>query len=340
MNPKWLGLILGAIPPLCAQPDSALLERLTRQFRPAPRTFAFAAIGDQQYGEEGERKWPGLVASIHAHARELKFVVHVGDMKSGSSPCSDAVFEDRLRSFNQFRIPFILTPGDNEWTDCHRPAAGGFDSLERLARLRQMFFAGDASLGRKKLRLGRQSSDPRYTQYRENALWAEGGFVFATLHIVGSNNNLGRNPANDAEYEERNAATLEWMRTAFALARRNRFLGVVLMFQADPLFPLTGGARAATTSGFVDTLRTLEREALDFGGPVLVIHGDTHYFRFDKPLARSQGAGVVDNVFRLEVPGEADVHWVRVEVDPRTPDSPFRIQHMTVLAKPLRGTIR
>lgn len=339
MTHRWM-LLLAAALPLTAQPDAALLDRLTKQFRPTNRAFSFAAIGDQQYDEEGERKWPDLVASIHAYARELKFVVHMGDIKNGSSPCSDAVLEDRLRSFNRFLIPFILTPGDNEWTDCHRAAAGGFDSLERLARLRQMFFSGDSSLGRKRRPLVRQSSDPRYSQFRENALWTEAGFVFATLHIVGSNNNLGRDAINDAEYEERNTATLDWMRTAFAMAHHNNFAGVVLMFQADPLFPLTGGARANTTAGFVDTLRTLEREALDLGKPVLVIHGDSHYFRFDKPLARSQGGGVVENVFRLEVPGESDVHWVRVEVDPRTPDSPFRIQHMTVLPKPVPGPIQ
>jgi hypothetical protein len=316
--------------PLAAQPDPGLLDRLAREFRPAPRAFAFAAIGDQQYGKEGERKWPSLVSSINARAHELRFVVHVGDIKDGASPCSDALLEDRLRGFNQFRMPFILTPGDNEWTDCHRAAAGGFDSLERLERLRELFFSSGTSLGQKRRALRSQSSDPRYVKYRENLLWTEGAFVFATLHIVGSNNNLGRDAANDAEYAERNAATLDWMRTAFALARRNAFAGVVLMFQADPLFPLTGGARAATTAGFLDTLRALEQEALAFGKPVLVIHGDSHYFRFDKPLARTRDGGVVDNVFRLEVPGETDAHWVRVEIDPRTPDSPFRIQHMTV----------
>jgi hypothetical protein len=40
----------------------------------------------------------------------------------------------------------------------------------------------------------------------------------------------------------------------------------------------------------------------------------------------------VDNFFRLEVPGDRDVHWVRVDVDPDAPESPFRVQHMTVKA--------
>jgi hypothetical protein len=153
--------------------------------------------------------------------------------------------------------------------------------------------------------------------------------VFAALHIIGSNNNLGRTPENDAEYKARNQATLDWMRTAFALAKANNFDAVVLMFQAEPFFPLTGGAKAQTTSGFTDTLRVMLEESQAFGKPVLAIHGDSHFFRFDKPLARADGKAL-DNFFRLEVPGEDDAHWVRVDVDPTTPSSPFRIQHITV----------
>ena len=34
----------------------------------------------------------------------------------------------------------VLTPGDNEWTDCHRVAAGEYQPLERLAKLREVFY--------------------------------------------------------------------------------------------------------------------------------------------------------------------------------------------------------
>ena len=42
--------------------------------------------------------------------------------------------------FRSLPVPVLYTPGDNEWTDCHRRRAGGFDPRERLTRLRQMFY--------------------------------------------------------------------------------------------------------------------------------------------------------------------------------------------------------
>ena len=45
------------------------------------------------------------------------------------------------------------------------------------------------------------------------------GVTFATLHIVGSNDNFGRTPEMDAEHIERKAANMVWMKQAFAAAR-------------------------------------------------------------------------------------------------------------------------
>jgi hypothetical protein len=104
----------------------------------------------------------------------------------------------------------------------------------------------------------------------------------------------------------------------------------VLVTQADFAFPLKVGEGFQSLAGWADSMRVLEEETVAFGKPVMMIHGDTHFFRFDKPLAHKGTQVVVDNFFRLEVPGDADAHWVRVDVDPGTPDSPFRIQHITV----------
>jgi hypothetical protein len=46
--------------------------------------------------------------------------------------------------------------------------------------------------------------------------------------------------------------------------------------------------------------------------PVLLVHGDTHTFRWDRPF-RLQGQPL--ELMRLEVPGEHDVRAVRVQVD-------------------------
>src|SRR5919108_2277392 len=189
--------------------------RLSRHLHGA---FSFALIGDMPYGAEGERTFPNVLADINAD-RTLAFVAHDGDIKNGSSLCSNEMFANRLELFNAFVHPLIYIPGDNEWTDCHRANNGAYDPLERLAYLRQIFFPSDESLGVRTLTLDRQSSDPQYAAYRENVRWAVKNVMFAGLHVVGSNNNRGRTPAADAEYAERNAATIAWLRSTFAVAR-------------------------------------------------------------------------------------------------------------------------
>jgi hypothetical protein len=273
--------------------------------------FTFALIGDVPYGAEGEEKFPSLLADINAD-RTLAFVVHDGDFKNGSSLCSDAVFYNRLDLFNAFAAPLIYVPGDNEWTDCHRANNGAYDPLERLAFLRTVFFPTDQSLGRKTLTLTRQSTSPGYSLYRENVRWALHDVLFVGLHVVGSNNNLGRTPVADAEYAARNTANLAWLSESFALAADRGYRGVMLIIQANPGFELA----AAQRTGFNDFLALLEAETLSFGKPVVLVHGDSHYFRMDKPLAGRVSRRRIEHFTRLETFGENDNHWVHVTVEP------------------------
>lgn len=47
-------------------------------------------------------------------------------------------------------------------------------------------------------------------------------------------------------------------------------------------------------------------------------HGDSHYFRVDMP--RMVTRGFLKNLTRVETFGALNVHWIRVTVDPRTPE--------------------
>jgi len=94
---------------------------------------------------------PNLIADMNA--QHLTFTVHDGDLKAGSnSLCDDALYLQSLDVFNSLRAPAMFTPGDNDWTDCDRPSNGGFNSLERLDRERQIFFSTPFSLGYRRLR--------------------------------------------------------------------------------------------------------------------------------------------------------------------------------------------
>jgi hypothetical protein len=98
--------------------------------------FTFIALGDNPYGDPAAVNPPyeALIAEINSHSPS--FTVHIGDIKSGSTPCDDAMLNQQLAYMNSFASAMIYTPGDNEWTDCHREKAGKFDPLERLAFLR------------------------------------------------------------------------------------------------------------------------------------------------------------------------------------------------------------
>lgn len=297
---------------------------LTAAFALASAAFAapfkFVALGDMPY------KLPDDYARFEALIGEVNklnpaFTVHVGDIKSGSTPCTDENFQKVKDEFGLFSGPLIYTPGDNEWTDCHREKAGKFDPLERLEKVREMFFRqlGDKSLGKKPLTLTRQD------KLIENSRWTQGGVIFGTLHVVGSNNGMERTPASVGEYFTRNAANLEWIKATFAEAKEKNAPAVVLAFQADLFY---GAPLLLTDIGLRDTLNTLAAEAKAYGKPVLLIQGDSHTLIIDHPLTeagantsigQTAASPVLRNVTRLQVMGEADIGAVEVTVDTATP---------------------
>ena len=282
--------------------------------------FEFAAIGDVPYSEADSLRFPRLRDRINAE--DLAFVLHVGDIKGGATSCADEALESRLHLFSTFEHPFVLTPGDNDWTDCHRPGAGFHAPLERLAKLRALFFAPPGNvLGGGSLAVVSQAADPAWAEFPENVRWSRGAVVFATLHLVGSRNALApfpdRTPADDAEVTRRTGAALAWMRQAFRAAAESDAAGVIIAIHANPRFDRHQGADPPEPyTGFIEALAA---EVSAFAGPVVLVHGDSHYFRVDKPLLGPSSGRRLDNFTRLEVFGAPQVHWVRVRVDAADP---------------------
>ncbi len=266
------------------------------------------AFGDMPYRTVDFPAFEQLLHRISAEAPDV--TIHVGDIKGGG-PCDEAIYLRQRDYMNSVAGPLVYTPGDNEWTDCHRPGWGDHDPRERLSVLRELFFATPSSLGRDPITLERQSDKtPAHKAMVENARWRVGDVLFGTAHVVGSNN--GRragDAAAIAEYEQRDAANIEWIDELFETARATRASTVVLAFQADPyqLYGLGGGFRA--------TLSAITRGAIAFDGPVLVIHGDGHVFTVDTPFQDFDG-NVMDNVWRVEVPGALDIRAVRIRINP------------------------
>ncbi len=287
----------------------------------APGRFSFAIIGDAPYNSREETLFEQMLAEINQE--NVAFVVHVGDIKDGSSPCSDELYEARKRMFQASRYPFILVPGDNDWTDCHRRGAGRYDPLERLVKLRQVFYADERSLGQNTLELERQSDAPgtesRFREYRENVRWTADGVLFVGLNVPGSNNNFGRTAQMDAEHAQRGAANTAWLKQAFELAHSKDCAAVFVFIQANPDFDLSYLRRVNRADGYAALKRELLAHALAFGKPVVLVHGDTHRFRIDHPLYDPATLGRVEQFTRVESFGSPFVDWIKVTIDPGNP---------------------
>jgi hypothetical protein len=280
-----------------------------------PNAFAFGVFGDGPYRPTERGRFERVIEDVNAH--QLAFFLHVGDVLW--YPCSDEQLAERLRQINGIRHAVMYTPGDNEWTDCHRNRAGRFRPLERLAHLRKTYFATPSkSLGATPVSVESQSADSSWREFVENARWRRGGFLFATIHLVGSGNATerfdGRTAADDSAVVRRTAAALAWLDAAFAIATRDSLRGVVIAIHTNPRF----GPRWRGGNPFQGFLDRLARHASVFAGQVVVIHGDTHEFHVDHPLAHPETGQPLANFTRLETYGSPDIGWVRVVVDSAT----------------------
>lgn len=275
--------------------------------------FAFALIGDTPYTRFERTLFPDFLEQVGND--EVAFLIHVGDIKSGSEPCDDALYLDRKALFEASQVPFVLVPGDNDWSDCARLSAGRHDPLERLALLRRVFYAQPASLGRRRLAVESQAERPGAPHFPENLFWQFHGVSFVTLNVIGPNNLRGRSPRPPEEFSQRSAANLAWLDAAFERARQDRSVALVVAIQADPHFErfVAGDPKP----GYAEFLERLRNRTLGFDGEVLLLHGDGHEHQIDQPLRDADGRRIA-NFTRIESYGSPLMGWVRIAVRPRS----------------------
>ena len=305
--------------------------------------YAIGLWGDMPYSDvQQDPGIPNLIADMNA--QRLAFTVHDGDLKQGSnSLCDEALYKRSLGYFNSLEAPAMFTPGDNDWTDCDRPSNGGYNSLERLDYERSVFFSDSYSMGQRQLKQEVQTTMPYClgakgpTPCVENRRWHVGRVTYVTLNVQGSCNNLCDTAPDPDEYAARNAANIAWLQESFAVAEARHSVAVMLISQANPGWDQSDPTRAplrdpktlaqtqtdGALDGFQDFLQALRDEVLAFRKPVAYVHGDSHYFRVDKPFLDAQGRRL-ENFTRVETFGDNagnrtnDVQWLKVLVDPRS----------------------
>jgi hypothetical protein len=285
--------------------------------------ITLAVFGDWPYSTNLKETARLLINSVNDDPK-VRLVLHVGDIHSGSMPCTGAGLDpvpstsvptwnqDIFDLFEQFKDPFVYTPGDNEWTDCHKTKE--FTSgapLNELAAVRQLFFGnpGYTLGGRKKQVITQaESFDPLFpddSQFVENVIWEESQVLFVTLNIPGSDDDhlpwsggtatipgapypakaFLNEKARADEVTARDAANSRWLSKAFARAEADGVKAVLIGTQADmwdPAAIATGGDGLDGYDAFVQELASL---AAHFGRPVLLINGDSHLYGADHPLS-------------------------------------------------------
>lgn len=289
--------------------------------------FSFMTFGDMPYNlPQDYPRFENVIKTINE--QHPAFTVNVGDFKSSSTPCTEEVFKKMLDYYQQFEKPMIYTPGDNEWTDCTKKEAGAFDAEERLELIRKMFFKDNSSFGKEKLALISQSQNPQFLKFVENKRWEYGNVAFATIHIVGSNNNFLTSSKNgNKEFFERNEANLAWLDEVFKSAKTENNRALVIFTQADMFYNAKDMKEA---SGFSQIKKKLKELAIDFKKPVLLVNGDSHVFLIDKPfLVDEKKEKSLDNFTRLQVPGESNMHATKINVIGDSP-SVFQFEEVFV----------
>jgi hypothetical protein len=295
-----------------------------------------ALIGDTPYGAAQLEAFPTLID--HINAAGVHAVVHVGDIKNGSTRCDDGYFARIYGYFGTFNAPLLYTPGDNEWTDCHRANNGAYDPLERLDVLRELFYpVPGVTLGESKTVLS-QATVPAHSRFVENQLWYESDIAFSTVHVVGSSNGYAVWFGTDttgahfddperriAEVEARIAASLDWIDRTFDLAQNESAKGVVLFMQADTFM--------GSTSGFLELIQLLAERARAFARPVLLVQGDSHRYLVDLPFATANEEYEIEepvpNLTRIVVEGETIGEWLKLSINPNRA-APFSWEPMLI----------
>lgn len=271
------------------------------------------AMGDMPYGPPSKTYPPfeALIGEINNAKPDL--VIHVGDIRGGKTTCEDAILDQQRVYMDQINAPVIYTPGDNEWTDCHRNSLGDFKPMERLGHIRETFFDDPShSLGARPVRVFHQGQDG----FPENTRLRMDDILIFTLHVVGSEDGESREGGvSKKDHKARRRANLAWLKESFAQAEDAKAVIVALhadMFRRDDFKRKKEEWRGG--SPYRQIGEALAKAAEAFGKPVLLLYGDGHDYTVSQPLSKT-----LPNLAAIEVYGADQMHAVQISLEGDAP---------------------
>jgi len=296
--------------------SSAVVDPATTTNPRPTRTSTFAIIGDTPYSTLEERSLRDVLASQPA---SVVFVLHLGDLKSGWERCSDDLLRHRHGLLSASARPLVFVPGDNEWVDCTRLPAGGFDPLDRLEMLRRLFHQADPAPASAFGGFSRQPASEGSTAFPEHMRWHHEGVGFLTLNVPGSHDARSSEPRLAQANSARRSAVLRWLDETRAWASASRLRALVIASHANPNYerdrrgepPVGADDPDDAYAWWRQGLRTLAEK---LPVPMLLLHGDTHTYRIDRPL-RDRNGHAIGHIVRLESYGTPRAsRWLTVTI--------------------------
>ncbi len=239
---------------------------------------SFCATGDVPYAIQEEALLHQQVLNLPPTA---EFLVHLGDIKRSSTPCSESRYQRIAEILLASKVPTFIVPGDNEWNDCLIPnAAWEFWSQTFLRFDRR--WEHDFPVVRQE---GRE----------ENFAFVRSGVVFIGVNVVGGRIN------DPNEWRRRLTDDAAWVGAHFDRASAEIYAAVVF-------------GHANLTANHTIFVNGLTAAARSFKRPVLYLHGDGHNWLRDRPFD-------AQNVLRVQVDqgGIAPPVEVIVTDDPKRP---------------------
>ena len=223
-----------------------------------PPAVTFYAMGDVPYAPEEDLLLPKQIAAVPDDAA---FVVHLGDIKNGSTPCNEQVYAKVAGMLRKSAHRVFIVPGDNEWNDCQEPVPAWDFWVKYFMKFDRHWESP--------LKVARQ------TERQENFAFTHKGVLFIGINLVG-----GR--VNDAaEWKKRHQQNIAWIDRQLK-TEGNASSSLVLFGHAQPAVK-----HADFFGPFCESAEAYEK-------PILYIHGDGHRWIQDRPFPAK-------NILRVQV---------------------------------------
>ncbi len=240
--------------------------------------ITFSVMGDTPYSVGDARKLKHQIAHLNP---DSEFVIHLGDIKTGITPCVDSWYQHVANILQQSPKRLFIIPGDNEWNDCFDP--------EEAWGLWTRYFLHFDNQWTNSLQVVRDGRHP------ENFAFVSNGVLFVGINLVGGK------VLDPIEWAFRDRDNIEWIESQWQ--NQKRLISNLVIF-----------GHAMPASNHRTFFSMLNRMAQSFGKPMLYIHGDEHKWKKDYPFTAK-------NILRVEVEpgGRANPITVTVTNDPDEP---------------------